>query len=80
MLIKATVTDVSNNKIRVAIKEYDNVVSDWINILPEKCTIKIGDITHSDCEYTPQYNINDKVVVDLKDSLKGLYVIGRWVD
>lgn len=77
MLIKATVTDVSDNKIRVAIKEHDNVVSDWINILPEKCTIKIGDITHSDCEYTPKYNINDTVAVEFKGSLKGLIIIGK---
>ncbi|WP_252238301.1 hypothetical protein [Clostridium sp. VAP51] len=80
MIKKATVTDVNENKIKVTIKDMDNVVSDWINVSPQKCKIKIGDITHIDCEYTPIYSINDSAIVSFKNSIKGLSVIGKWED
>lgn len=77
MIVKGVVTDVSSNKIKIMITQFDNAVSDWIDIIPQKCTIRIGDITYSDCEYTPKYNINDNVVAEIRDSLKGLTIIGK---
>ena len=80
MIVKGVVTDISGNRIKVMINQLDNSVSDWINIIPQKCTLKIGDVIHTDCEYTPEYNINDNVAVEFKNSLKGIVIIGKCGD
>lgn len=62
-ILHGTITDIKEDKVKILFKTMGSIVSGFIKIPKLTADIKIGDKIYEDCEVSPKYEIQDKVVV-----------------